>query len=162
MSTADSHTRGLLSVLRQKVPPSPPQFFLTRWAFHHGGRPSSLKNEICPNPLLSKPITTVASGILSGFHRYFMSCISQDIGYLGPISRLLGELLAKRGQRRGKISWWLLATAKNAYCAFHTPDFDKPYSYVKLVSTLELLVTLYGGGVVLADFIFEATRAAPW
>ena len=64
-----------------------------------------------------------------------MSCISQDTGDHGPISSLLGKL------RHGQISRWLLAVAENAYCAFHTPDFDKPHSYVKLVITLELLVT---------------------
>lgn len=43
---------------------------------------------------------------------------------------------------------------ENAYCAFHTPDFDKPHSYVKLVNVSTAVRS------VLADFIFDATRAA--
>ena len=104
-STADSTYERPSVRPTSKFLPHRPNFFSLDGHF---------TNEICPNPLLSKPITTVASGILSGVHRYFMSCISQDIGYHGPISRLLGELLAKRCQRHGEISQWLLATAENA------------------------------------------------
>ena len=41
----------------------------------------------------------------------------------------------------GGLSRRLRALVENAYCAFYMANFDKPHSYVKRMSTLEMLVS---------------------
>ena len=45
----------------------------------------------------------------------------------------------------GGLSRRLRALVENAYCAFYMANFDKPHSYVKRMSTLEMLVSSLGG-----------------
>ena len=44
----------------------------------------------------------------------------------------------------GGLSRRLHALVENAYCAFYMANFDKPHSYVKRMSTLEMLVSSLG------------------